>query len=94
MSFHVGQYFRIQVETNIILTGGTLLIKFIKPNTKIGQFPATINGSDDSKMYYDTINVTDIDQHGAWVFWAHATIGGKPKIGEAVEYVIKAEGQI
>ena len=94
MDFHVGEYFRIQVETNITLTGGTLLIKYEKPNRSRGQFGATINVSDDSKMYYDTINVSDVDQAGEWIFWAHAMIGGKPKIGDAVEQVIKAEGQI
>jgi len=95
--YHVGQDFRLELETNVPLTGGTLLIKFIKPDKKTeGSFSATINGSDASKMYYDVDGAAkDLDQSGEWRFWAHVvfadtTIG----IGSTVEQVIKAEGQI
>ncbi len=95
--YFVGQTnLRIELETNVTLTGSTLLIKYIKPSGgAVGSFSATINGSDASKMYYDTTSVSDLDQSGAWRFWAHvtfadATIG----IGKVKVQTIKAEGQV
>jgi len=86
---------RIELETNVPLTGSTLLIKYIKPSGETGSFSATINGSDASKMYYDTVNATDLDQAGDWTFWAHVvfadtTIG----IGSSIVQRINAEGEV
>ena len=95
--FFVGQTnLRIELETNVTLTDGTLLIKYIKPDRKTaGSFGATINGSDASKMYYDAINATDLDQAGKWRFWAHVVFaGGTIGIGSAIEQIIKEQGQI
>jgi len=94
-NYHIGQTnLRIELETNQTVTGGTLKIKYIKPSGKTGSFAATINGSDDSKIYYDADTATDLNEHGVWIFWAHVvfadtTVG----IGTAVEQTIKAEGQ-
>lgn len=85
---------RIELETNVDLTNATLLIKYKKPQGNMGSWGATINGSDDSKMYYDIDTATDLDQAGDWIFWAHvtfadATIG----IGSSIVQRIKAEGE-
>ncbi len=94
--YHVGQDFRLQVETNITLTGATLLIKFTKSNGRPGEFSATINGSDASKMYYDVDGpAKDLDIAGDWIFWGHAVqADGSVNIGKAVVQAIKAEGQV
>ena len=95
-NYHVGQTnLRIELETNVTLTGSTLIIKYRKPNKNTGQWSATINATDASKMYYDTTNITDLDQRGEWVFWAHVTFSdGTIGIGSAVEQIIKREGEI
>lgn len=94
--YFVGQTnLRIEVQTFVDLTNGTLLIKYEKPNGVEGNFSATINPTVNTKMYYDTVNVDDLDIAGNWIFWAHVvfpdtTIGkGKSKIQR-----IKAEGEI
>jgi len=95
--YFVGQTnLRIELETNVTLTGSTLAIKYMKPSggTAVSE-AATINGSDPSKMYWDADAATDLAEHGTYIFWAHvtfadATIG----IGTAVAQVIKYQGQL
>jgi len=84
---------RIILETNVTLTDATLLLKYRKPDRKIGSFNATIDPSDDSKMYYDIQSEDDLDQEGKWTFWAHVTFADSTVgIGSIAKQEIKLEG--
>lgn len=96
----MGDYFvgqtnlRISVETNATLTdASSLKVRYTKPDdTEIREFDATIDPSDDSKMYYD-VQDGDLDLLGHWYFWAYvifsdSTVG----IGGATKVLIKPEG--
>lgn len=86
---------RIEVETNVDLTAATLLIKYKKPNGAEGSFVAIINGSDDSKMYYDIVDADDLDVAGNWVFWSHVVYSdGTVSKGKSAIQRIKAEGEV
>jgi len=87
---------RIELETNVDLTSATLAIKYMTPKGGTpGSWVATINGSDNSKMYYDADSANDLDAHGEWTFWAHVTFAdGTIGIGSAVKQIIKHEGQV
>jgi len=87
---------RIELETNVDLTSATLLIKYMLPSGGSPQsFAATINDSDNSKMYYDADTATDLAEHGEYKFWAHVTFADSTiGIGSTVSQVIKHEGQI
>lgn len=78
METFVGDTIRISVETGIDLSGyGTLQIKFRRPNESIGIWSATIDPTDDSKMYYDT-DETDLNMEGQWFLQANAKDAGPP----------------
>ena len=87
---------RIELETNVDLTSATLLIKYMKPSGgTAGSFAATINGSDNSKMYYDADTSTDFAEYGEYIFWAHVTFADNTiGIGSAVKQLIRYEGQV
>jgi hypothetical protein len=96
-NIHVGQTnVRLTLETLVDLTGATLSIRYKKPNKDEGAWSASLGtDADTSTMYYDISSSTDLDQNGEWIFWSHAIFGdGTIGKGEAVEQVIKAEGQI
>jgi hypothetical protein len=83
---------RIKLETNVTLTGYTCLIKYRKPNNEVGSWAATIDGSDDSKMYYDINSTTTINQEGKWIFWAYYSLGAIVGIGEIAIQQFNTEG--
>jgi hypothetical protein len=84
---------KIVIETNIILTDATLLLKYRKPDRKTGSFNAIIDPLDDSKMYYDIQSAEDLDQAGIWTFWAHVTFPDSTiGIGSIAKQEIKLEG--
>lgn len=75
METFVGDTIRFSVETGIDLSGyATLQIKFRRPNRSIGIWTATIDPTDDSKMYYDT-GVDDLNADGQWFLQANAKDG-------------------
>jgi len=83
---------RIMVSTNQTLSGAALKLKYKKPNGDTGEFSCTIDGSDDTKMYYD-IESEDIDIPGEWLFWSHITFAdSKVGIGEIARVIFKREG--
>ena len=83
---------RLKLETDITLTGYTLLIKYRKPNGTTGSWTATIDPDDASKMYYDITSSATIDQEGTWTFWAHFTSGTTIGIGEIATQKFNTEG--
>lgn len=94
--YFVGQTnLTIQLDTGVNLTGATCLIKYKKPNRKIGQWSATVNGSDNTKMDYEVVDKYQLDVHGLWNFWAHATFpDSSVGIGSVVSQEIKEEGDL
>lgn len=74
METFVGDIIRIILETNIVLTGLSTGIKYKKPDGTLGQWAATIDPSDSSKMYYDTV-INELDQSGMWQLQAFAHLG-------------------
>jgi len=86
---------KIELETNVDLTSATLLIKYEKPNGATGSFAGTIDGSDNSIMYYNIASAANLDISGDWKFWAHVTFADSTiGIGKVVVQKIKTEGQI
>jgi hypothetical protein len=84
----------IELETFIDLSDAVLLIKYRKPDGKTGQWNATKNSTDNTKMYYDLV-AGDLDQAGNWTFWAYATFAANSiGIGKATVKKIKTEGQV
>jgi len=94
--YFVGQTnLRIELETDVTLTGATLLIKYINPVGDEGSFSATINGSDASKMYYDISTTSDINLGGDWKFWSHVTFADSTiGIGSTIKQYFHEEGEI
>lgn len=90
METYVGDTIRISVETGIDLSGyATLQIKFGRPNRSIGIWPATIDPTDDSKMYYDT-DVNDLNMEGKWILQANAKDGATVDLhGQWVEVMVR-----
>ena len=90
---HVGQEFRLKLETNITLTGSTLLIKYRDPAGTEGSFTAIIDPADNSKMYYDFQSTDTTDLDGDWFVWAHAVRSDSTiDIGQSVKLTIYPEG--
>jgi hypothetical protein len=95
---YVGQNaFRMQVETEINLTGvssSAVFLRFVSPNLSTGQYTATILSSTGGTLYYDFTS-TDSLMAGLWVFWAYATHStGRVSIGEPFTVMVKAEGAL
>ncbi len=68
------------------------LIKFTKPDGTTGSFTATAGTA--PYIYYDTINVTDLDQAGKWVIWAYCTFtGGFVAAGDPEDMMVSVEGE-
>jgi len=72
METFVGDTIRIILQTGIDLTGYTTLwIKYKKPDLSTGHWVATKDGTEDTWMYYDTLE-TDLDMPGIWTIQAYA----------------------
>ena len=93
---YVGQTkLRLKVDTGLDSTDHAALtaqvIKYIKPDATTGSFTATAGTA--PYIYYDTINVTDLDVGGVWTMWAYCTFAG-PLVaaGEAEKIMVSIEG--
>ena len=72
MQTYVGDTNRITLDTNIDVSGyATLQIKFRRPDWTTGKWTATIDPSDNNRMYYD-LTESDLDQEGTWRLQANA----------------------
>ena len=73
MKIFKGQFFRLILDTGIDLTDASAkVIKYTKPDgITTGQWTATIDSDDNTKMYFDITN--QVDQSGRWMVYAKAT---------------------
>lgn len=70
---HVGQTaLRLEFIIDVDITGYTTAeIRYEKPNTLRGSFPAQIEDIATGKVYYDVESTGDLDDMGQWKFWVH-----------------------
>lgn len=84
----------IKATVGVDITGATAtLIKFKKPTNETGDFTASIEDAALGIIKYEIQAVTDIDQYGAWTFWAHVTFAdGDVAAGESFKVQVFQEG--
>lgn len=71
METFVGDTITIRVNAGIdISLYDVLWIKFKRPNKTVGHWIASLDPTDHTKMFYNTLN-TDLDMSGTWVLEAH-----------------------
>lgn len=70
---HVGQTaLRLEFVIDTDITGYTEAeIRYEKPNTLRGAFPAQVEDEAIGKVYYDVESTGDLDDTGQWNFWVH-----------------------
>ena len=85
---------RITLETFTDLEGViSAVIKYRKPNGKIGEFSAAVSDTAKGFIFHECIE-GDIDVSGWWVFWAFITFSdGRTAAGEAAKVYIWQEGK-
>jgi len=87
-----GQFFRISVSTGLDLTGATsLVIKSTDPDGVKTDWPATIDPTDSTKMYYDC---QGLSKSGLWNVYAKATFQSGSIPGDVTSFTIYDEGSI
>lgn len=74
---HVGQTaLDIKRTLGVDITGNTeILLKFLKPSLKEGQWTATSTGADllTGILTYKIASVDDLDEYGSWTVWGKVT---------------------
>jgi hypothetical protein len=89
---YAGDYFTLKVGTGINLTAATILkIKYIDPNGDDGQWTATIDSVDNTKMnvvFASGQPVESLTIIGQWQVWAFATFSTGDIIGELAVFTI------
>jgi hypothetical protein len=85
---------RITVKTFCELDGViSAVIKYRKPDGKIGQFPAAVKDSANGVIFHEIIE-GEIDVSGWWVFWSFVTFeDGRTAAGEAARVFVWEEGR-
>jgi hypothetical protein len=73
---HVGQTaVRLEFTIGLDISGASsTTIRYIKPNTVLGEFPATIQDPTNGVVYYDVESTGDLDDTGQWRFWVHINL--------------------
>ena len=85
METFVGDRTRISLVTGLTLTGIAVIgIKFVRPNGTVGFWSSSIDGTDNTKLYYDT-DPTDLDVSGYWRLQAFIQDSGIRSHGKVVE---------
>ena len=85
---------RITIKTFCDLEGITsAVIKYLKPDGIIGQFPAAVKDTEKGVIFHEIIE-GEIDISGWWVFWAYVTFeDGRSAAGEASKVFVWEEGR-
>ena len=69
------------------------VIKYRKPNGKIGEFAAAVGDTTKGVIFHEVIE-GDIDVSGWWAFWASVTfVDGRTAVGETAKVYIWQEGK-
>lgn len=84
METFVGDRVIISLITGQVLTGLTIGIKFVRPDGTVGYWDSTIDGTDNTKMYYTTVP-TDLNVAGYWRLQAFIESAGVRSHGKIVE---------
>ena len=84
---------RITLKTFVDLEGiENAVIRFRKPNGKIGEFEAAVGDSTQGVIWHECIE-GDIDVSGWWAFWAFITFAdGRTAAGQTAKVFIWKEG--
>jgi hypothetical protein len=89
---YAGDYFTLKVGTGIDLTAATVLkIKYIDPLGNSGEWTATIDSVDNTKMnvvFAVGQSVTSLTIVGQWQIWSFATFSTGNIIGELAVFTI------
>ena len=88
----VGTDYRLNVIMNTDITGGSVKIKYKKPDTTTGEFNGVVDDAAAGTAHCD-ISATQNDQHGTWHFWPVVTMSNNKTLkGPAKEVEIHREG--
>ena len=84
---------RITLKTFVDLEGiESAVIRFRKPNGKIGEFDAAVGDVTNGVIFHECIE-GDIDVSGWWAFWAFVTFAdGRTAAGQVAKVYIWQEG--
>ena len=85
---------RITLKTFVDLEGiENAVIKYRKPNGKIGEFEAAVGDTVNGVIFHECIE-GEIDVSGWWAFWAFITFAdGRTAAGEAAKVYVWNEGR-
>jgi hypothetical protein len=91
-SIYKTQFFRLYVSTGIDLTDATALkIIYKAPNSQTGEWTATLDSTDSTRLYYDS---SALNQTGKWIVYAKATFTQGTIPGDAVGLLVVDEGKL
>lgn len=88
METFVGDTIILGLATGIDLSGyADLYVKFRRPNKSMGFWEAIIDPTDNTHMYYTTLE-TDLNMAGVWTLQAHAEDTGVHLHGKWVNFTV------
>lgn len=96
---HVGQTALDIIRTlGVDITGNSeILLKFLKPSLKAGEWTATSSGTDllTGILTYSIATVDDLDEYGTWIIWGKVTFAdGTIAESEATTLFVHKAGQL
>jgi len=96
---HVGQTaLDIKRTLGVDITGnGEILLKYLKPSLKAGQWTATSSGADllTGVLTFSPSTITHLDEYGSWTIWGKVTFGdGTIAESEATTMMVHKAGQL
>ena len=86
---------KIRLETGIDLTDASeLKIRFKKPSGIGDSWTATGDTTYSTRIFYDVVGDTIIDESGVWSFWSYVTFNdGRAAPGQTVQKYFAVEGE-
>lgn len=96
---HVGQTaLDIKRTLGVDITGNSeILLKYLKPSLKAGQWTATSTGVDllTGILTFSPSVITDLDEYGSWTVWGKVTfVDGTIAESEATTMMVHKAGQL
>ena len=96
-NIYVGQSaLRIQLTVGQDITSALALkIKYKKPDGTTGSWTATEKTAATGVIYYDVVEITELDPKGTWTFWAYVQFAdGRVADGDAFKHKIYEVGKV
>jgi hypothetical protein len=85
------QFFRLFISTGIDLSqASSLKIIYKSPDKTSGEWPATIDPTDNTRMFYDS---SALVKSGKWVIYAKATFSQGTISGDVANIIVVEEGK-